>query len=154
MTIHFICRGNAYRSIMAEAYLNSKQLPGVKVLSSGTSADKCRAINGPNFHHTLHLLKTHGIADFAKDHYGDQLTASRLKGNDVVIFMNQIVRDEYSRPTDILPAKTFTWDITDFGEADVPKTKADMNSYSEQLFAEIIRKVDELIYDLPTIGNA
>lgn len=39
-TIHFVCRGNNFRSRLAEAYLNSKKLPGIKVISSGIEAEK------------------------------------------------------------------------------------------------------------------
>jgi len=36
--IHFICRGNSFRSIIAEAYLNSLEIKDSRVLSNGTTA--------------------------------------------------------------------------------------------------------------------
>ena len=45
MIVHFICRGNAFRSIIAEAYLNSLKFENLKATSSGTAAAVDRAGN-------------------------------------------------------------------------------------------------------------
>jgi hypothetical protein len=45
MLIHFICRGNSFRSIIAEAYLNSLRIKGLRILSSGTAAASDKAKN-------------------------------------------------------------------------------------------------------------
>ena len=55
--IHFICRGNAFRSIIAEAYLNSLELYYLSVLSSGTAATLYEARNLANHRMTLELLE-------------------------------------------------------------------------------------------------
>lgn len=70
MIIHFICRGNAFRSVIAEAYLNSLELKCLSVLSSGTAATLYRARNLADHRITLELLEEHGIRDFAKADYG------------------------------------------------------------------------------------
>jgi protein-tyrosine-phosphatase len=74
MIIHFICRGNSFRSIIAEAYLNSLEIKDWTVLSSGTIAVPDKARNLPYYGMTLELLGKHGIREFAKAGYGDQLT--------------------------------------------------------------------------------
>ena len=74
MIIHFICRGNAFRSIIAEAYLNSLEFKDLGVLSSGTAAASHKSQNLANHRLTLELLAEHGIRGFAKAGYGDQLT--------------------------------------------------------------------------------
>jgi protein-tyrosine-phosphatase len=71
MTIHFICRGNAFRSIIAEAYLESLQIAGLKAMSSGTRAAADRAGNLGDYTGTLRLLAEHGIQEFAKASYGE-----------------------------------------------------------------------------------
>ena len=65
MIIHFICRGNSFRSIIAEAYLNSLEIKDSRVLSSGTTAASGRARNLAYYRMTLFLLEKHGIREFA-----------------------------------------------------------------------------------------
>ena len=71
--IHFICRGNSFRSIIAEAYLNSLEVKGWSVLSSGTTAALDKARNLVYFGKTLALLEKHGIWEFAKPSLRDLL---------------------------------------------------------------------------------
>lgn len=132
---------------MAEAYLRSKQLPGVEVRSSGTVAEKYRATNDGNFARTLRFLKTHGLESFAKDHYGDQLDAARLVNNDVVVFVNQIARDEYDDADHLLPANTFVWDIADVGERPgiTITTEDEIHTYSEEVFRQLSNNIDDLV---------
>src|SRR5262247_385621 len=85
MLIHFICRGNSFRSIIAEAYLNSLKFKNLKAISSGTTAAVDRTRNLRSYNETLGLLAKNGIREFAKTSYGDQLTPSRLAGAGVVI---------------------------------------------------------------------
>jgi protein-tyrosine-phosphatase len=78
-TILFVCRGNAFRSILADAYLKSKQLSNIKVLSAGTVATQYYEQNGVDFNaHMADYAAAHGIGNFIKDHYGDQLTQELL----------------------------------------------------------------------------
>ena len=72
MIIHFICRGNSFRSIIAEAYLNSLEVKGWSVFSSGTTAALDKARNLVYYRKTLALLERHGIREFAKADYGDR----------------------------------------------------------------------------------
>ncbi len=71
MTIHFICRGNSFRSIIAEAYLNSLKINDLVVFSSGSTAALAKARNRPYHQLTLDLLGPHGIREYAKGDYGD-----------------------------------------------------------------------------------
>lgn len=66
MKIHFICRGNVLRSLIAETYLRSLQLQGVEVMSSGTNVDLSDANERQYFANTMAILKRHRIDQFAK----------------------------------------------------------------------------------------
>src|SRR5215470_5628305 len=115
MIIHFICRGNAFRSIIAQAYLNSLELKDLSALSSGTAATFYKARNLANHRITLELLEKHGIRGFAKVGYGDQLTQPLLDRADIAVCMNQRVYGE------CLQCITFShsprvWSVADIGE--------------------------------------
>jgi protein-tyrosine-phosphatase len=96
MTIHFICRGNAHRSLIAEAYLKSLQLKDVDVLSSGTVANTYRSENEPRIPIIIARLDIYGKGQFAKT-TPDQLTQERIDRGDITVCMNQIVANECSR---------------------------------------------------------
>jgi protein-tyrosine-phosphatase len=148
MIIHFVCRGNAFRSVIAEAYLNSLRLKGVKVMSSGTIAATYKNDNEPKFRKTLGLLRQHGIDGFAKSHYADQLTQERLDKADVVVFMNKIALDEGRQLCD-LPKHTLVWDVTDLGEKGrIATSEEERQTYAEDAYVEIVRNVDALVGEL------
>lgn len=144
MTIHFICRGNAHRSLIAEAYLKSLRLKNVEVLSSGTVADRYRAENEPRIPKIIARLNTHGTGEFAKAK-PDQLTQERLTGSDIVICMNQIVADECKQLV-TMPDNTLVWNVTDVGEGERMLHPGDDElKYFDEIYEEIAQKVDELV---------
>jgi protein-tyrosine-phosphatase len=146
--VHFICRGNAFRSIIAEAYLNSLKFKNLKAISSGTAAAVNRAGNLAAYTKTLELLAKNGIRKFAKTGYGDQLTASRLAGADVVICMNQRVYDECQQLVG-LPSGTRIWSVADIGETGrIAHTEGGRAQYREEAYHEIVEGVSQLITEL------
>ena len=148
MIVHFICRGNAFRSIIAEAYLNSLRFKDLTAISSGTAAAEDRAGNRAAYAKTLGLLAKNGIREFVKACYGDQLTPSRLAGADVVICMNQRVYDECQQLVS-LPAGTRIWSVADIGEPGrVTHTERGRTRYREEAYQEIVDGISRLISEL------
>jgi protein-tyrosine-phosphatase len=148
MIVHFICRGNAFRSVIAEAYLNSFEFTNLRAVSSGTAAAVDRARNLAAYTATLELLAKNGIRGFAKAGYGDQLTPSRLAGAGVVVCMNQRVYDECQHLVG-LPAGTRIWSVADIGEPGrIAHTQDGRTRYREEAYLQIVDGVGQLITEL------
>ena len=149
--IHFICRGNSFRSIIAEAYLNSLEVKGWSVLSSGTAAsDKAR--NLVYYRKTLTLLEGHGIREFAKADSGDQLTQSRLEQADIAICMNQRVYDECLQIV-AFPTGPRIWSVADLGEPGrIARAEPEERLYREEAYQEIVKNVSRLVSDISVIS--
>jgi protein-tyrosine-phosphatase len=145
MIVHFICRGNAFRSIIAEAYLNSLELKDLSVISSGTVAALHREQNLASHLRTVEQLKEHGIRDFAKADYGDQLTQSRVDKSDIIVCLNQRVYDDcLTRVT--FSASPRVWSVTDIGEPGrVPAAESERRLFREEAYQEIVGNVDLLV---------
>ena len=148
MITHFICRGNAFRSIIAEAYLNSLEIIGSHVLSSGTVAALEKSGNLAYYTMTLELLEKHGIREFAKAGYGDQLSQSRLDEADITVCMNQRVYDECLRFV-TFPASPYVWSVADVGEPGrISDVKSERELYRDDAYQEIVENVDRLMLDI------
>lgn len=147
MRIHFICHGNGLRSILAEAYLQSRQLPGIEVISSGTQADYYTERHLPVSQRALQVLDRRGIRIFAKDHRS-QLTQDRLRTDDIVICMSPSVFKECQQMVR-LPEQTYAWHIADIGEGTrLPRPGHDEMALIEDMLREIIAETDALLTKL------
>lgn len=154
MIIHFICRGNSFRSIIAEAYLNSLGIKDISALSSGTVAALDKEGNLAHYRSILELLDAHGIREFAKDDYGDQLTQSRLEKADITVCMNQRVYEECLEQV-TFPASPRIWSVADIGEPGrVASSESERLRYREEAYQEIVSNVDRLVSGIPANNSA
>ena len=97
---------------------------------------------------TLDLLDRHGIREFAKAGYGDQLTQSRLEKADITVCMNQRVYDECLRSV-TFSASPRIWSVADIGEPGrISNSESERELYREEAYQEIVKHVDRLISDI------
>ncbi|HSX05205.1 MAG TPA: NUDIX domain-containing protein [Candidatus Saccharimonadales bacterium] len=109
-TIHFVCRGNTYRSRLAAAYMDSLVDERFVVSSSGvdTASNKTRT-SEPFTKATAKAHKlTHGIADLKT-----QTTNELLAKADVIVFMNKDVYDTARRLFTFDERKVLVWHVAD-----------------------------------------
>jgi hypothetical protein len=101
---------------------------------------------------TLDLLEQHGIREFAKADYGDQLTQSCLEEADITVCMNQRVYDEGLRYV-TFPARPHIWSVADIGEPGrISNAESEKKIYREEAYQEIIKNVDRLISEISAAG--
>jgi isopentenyl-diphosphate delta-isomerase len=148
--IHFICNGNIFRSVIAEAYLKSLHL-SVDVMSSGTRADLHRQENQVYLPGIQKLLKKHGLAAFHKTE-ADQLTQERIHMGDVTICVNEIALKNAQRVVK-LPSSTLVWDVDDIDEGNRLSTNGNRATLYEAVFHEVKAEVDSLITDLKLVST-
>lgn len=142
MNIHFICRGNVLRSLIAETYVRSLNLKDVNVMSSGTNVDWSDPTEREYFSNTMAVLKNHGIQSYAKS-FAEQLTQQRADNQDITVCMNQRVVDEASRLV-VFPHTVINWNIIDIGEGN-RTIKDNRATYEEEIYQEITDQIDNLI---------
>lgn len=142
MNIHFICRGNILRSLVAETYLKSLNLKNITIISSGTDVNWEDEKEKEYFFDTLTLLDRHGVKEYVKGR-PEQLTQVRANNQDITVCMNQRVIDE-AEGIVVLPRDTLNWNVIDIGEGH-RTDRASKAHYLEEIYQEITQMVDELV---------
>lgn len=113
-TVHFVCRGNSFRSRIAEAYLKSLNIKGITVISSGTVAKEYSNVNGLLLPYTKEVLVAHNLLKYDKSKW-DQLTPSRVSNKDITIFIGQQSYKE-AKAKKMIHNNYTVWDIPDINE--------------------------------------
>jgi protein-tyrosine-phosphatase len=146
MHILFICRGNVFRSLTAETYLRSLNLPNVTTFSCGTNVDSSLPQERQYFNNTLELLGCHDIRQFAKAE-SHTLTQEHVDESDVVVIVNQRAFDEAAEQV-TLPDSTVLWRIVDIGEGDRIDDGTNRLELEELIYKELTDDVDALVASL------
>lgn len=133
---------------MAEAYLKSLDLPGVKVISSGTVAMRDWESNVPKYQHTLAQLEKHGIKRHAKPEHGDQVPSGECPAGDVVVCFSERAHKELEQLVMSLD-NVRIWHIADIGEPGrIPKNEDHEQTLREDVYQEIVTHVNALVAEL------
>lgn len=140
MVIHFVCRGNTYRSRLAEIYLNSKQLSNIKAISSGIEAEN--NISGPISWYAQRIIQKEHLVPFEKPNW-QETTKDLLEKGDFTVFMQKEIYDFCINNLGFKSDKYEIWDIHDL-EKEV-KEEIENIKATEKTYEEIKKKADELI---------
>jgi len=145
-TIHFVCRGNTYRSRLAAAYMDTLVDDRFVVTSSGieTALGKTKT-SEPFTKATARTHKlVHGIADRKTQTTNDLLAAA-----DVIVFMNKDVYEDALHLFEFDSRKTLVWNVADMDPVLRAESMAQHNQQAlldaaAGTFASIRRHCDEL----------
>lgn len=144
MNVHFVCRGNVYRSRLAEAYAKSLQLPGMVFSSSGVEADKYYPLEKYAINYiepwTVQAIKVVGLDMDKLSPARTQTTNELLQGKDMIIAMKQDIYDTLMIKYDFNRSVCVVWDIDDVNYV----FNIDINECIVT-FKKIEQNVDELI---------
>ena len=146
MHLLFICRGNVFRSLTAETYLRSLELPNVTTESCGTNVNMTDPQEREYFNNTLALLERHDIRQFAKNE-SHKLSQASVDASDVVVIANQRAFDEAVQQVD-LPHDTIILKVVDIGEGNRIATEDNREELEELIYDELTYAVDEILHDL------
>jgi protein-tyrosine-phosphatase len=142
MIVHFVCRGNTFRSRLAEAYFNSLKLPGYLATSSGIEAS--RDLDGAICFYTKEIANEHGLADFLSEHW-IQASKELLEKADIVVFIDHTVEEQSLRELKPELARAVAWNLYD---VDPLSEKTVKTRTANDIFALIKQKTDELVATL------
>lgn len=145
-SIHFVCRGNTYRSRLAAAYMNTLLGAEFTVSSSGIESKRAaiktvesytKAVaNANNLKHGITGQKT-------------QTTDALLQAADVLVFMNKDVYDEAVRTYQFDTRKALVWHVPDMdpelkAQLIAGHHEADLTAIATHTFKSIKRYCDKL----------
>jgi len=146
MNIHFVCRGNTYRSRLAEAYFNSLALPNWSAISSGIEAT--RDLNGPITPYAAKVIADHGLTLYGKSGW-TQSTKEDLEASDIVVFLNEDVYRDCCHVINPELKKFYVWGIEDVEV--IPDDRSEMDPITEAIFARIVEEINGLVKTLGVV---
>jgi len=129
---------------MAEAYLNSKQIPGITATSSGIRADD--NLNDDICWYSKEILEEADILQYTNPTW-TKTSEEILRANDLVIFMQEEHSDFVQKKLHFTPAQFEIWYIPDIPGADffeTARSKAKKLVIDKEIFEKIKERVDIL----------
>lgn len=159
MTIHFICTGNTYRSRLAEAYLRSKQIKGINVISSGIAAH--RNLSGPIDWYSQRIIQDKNFVKFESIQW-QQTTKELLDKSDFIVFMKYMHLEFCKKELGYKGNNHKVFDINDLDDDRnkfliKPKKSTSFDNIlcaraAEKTFGVIMKKIDDLLDEI-NIGS-
>jgi len=145
-TVHFVCRGNTFRSRLAAAYFAELAAGKFVVTSSGVGATDSPVKTAETYTKAVakkHRLK-HGLAD-----HNLQTTSALLDTADVIVLMNKDVYDQALKDYQFDPRKALVWHVKDVDPEFKRQKRAAgdeqaLNEFAEETFANIARHCQQL----------
>ena len=138
MRIHFVCTGNIYRSRLAEAYCNSRGVPGIRVFSSGIRAGLEEDV--PISPYAADVLTRYGLDRYAAAHW-QRTSAELVRASDVLVFMESEHHRVCEKWIEATRQRIEVWEIEDVGPIDPAK----IPSKVERTFGMIRQRIDTLL---------
>jgi protein-tyrosine-phosphatase len=148
MRIHFVCTGNIYRSRLAEAYCNSREVPGIQVFSSGIRAGLEEDV--PISPYAAEVLTKCGLQRYAAAHW-QRTSAELVRESDLLVFMESEHHRFCEKWIETMRQRIEVWGIEDVGPIDA----AEIPNKVEHTFGVIRQRIDTLLTVLtPNIVRA
>ncbi|MEI6481196.1 MAG: hypothetical protein WCO19_02725 [Candidatus Saccharibacteria bacterium] len=147
--IHFICRGNTFRSRMAEAIIRSQQLSNVTPSSSGINADEDQ--NGKIAYWGKTQLKRHKKLKYAAKKWR-QTTQAMIDGSDIVVVVAPDIYASMKNKWHIPKQKLHVWNVHDLEETinaeRMAMTEKNKAIVSERIYNQLDQLTNELLVTL------
>lgn len=126
--IHFVCRGNTFRSRLAESIMKKKRRKGIT--SSGIYAKRNK--NGNISTMASHLTLKHKLNKFKK-YTWTQTNQLLLNRSDLVVFMSPTVFKDAEKLFDLSKVNYTVWNVPDIADHNMPGAK----NIAEDIFSLI-----------------
>jgi 8-oxo-dGTP pyrophosphatase MutT (NUDIX family)/protein-tyrosine-phosphatase len=148
IAVHFVCRGNTYRSRLAAAYFHTLVDSGFHVTSSGIGAQTSTSGIQTAEPYTKVTAKAHNLRHGIAKHK-TQTTDRLLADADVIIFMNKDVYDDALKDYSFDIRKSQTWHVADLNlkvkqQALAQHDEQVLLNVTAATFRHIKRQCDEL----------
>ncbi|MEO6513800.1 MAG: NUDIX domain-containing protein [Candidatus Saccharimonadales bacterium] len=139
--LHFVCRGNTFRSRLAEGYAKSLKLAGYRITSSGvdTLANK----NAELSKYAKLTAREHNFTGFMSKSKR-QTTQKQLDSQDVLVFMSKDVYDEVMSTFAIDARQAIVWDISDLTDYLAQHARA---KHTEENYEKITTRIADKLLD-------
>ncbi len=137
--VHFVCRGNTFRSRLAEAYFNKVKSERIKVISSGIQASENQ--NGHISYLGKYILKKHHYKNYKKS--WTQTTQANIDASTIVIFVSPTVFTDAQDMFDLSATKYQVWSIPDVRQGEYANSEAKAEEVYKMLVGNINKLKDQ-----------
>jgi 8-oxo-dGTP pyrophosphatase MutT (NUDIX family)/protein-tyrosine-phosphatase len=139
--LHFVCRGNTFRSRLAEGYAKSLKVPHYTITSSGVDIDADKdTVLSP---YARDIARIHHLTGFMSK-TKHQTSQKILQSHDVLVFFGKDVYETAAKTMNIDARQAVIWDIEDLSGflTRHPRTKKTTENHRK-----ITNRIGEDIFD-------